>query len=98
LLFLPGRDNRKGDSDASSGYLDIVRNGDRVVEQVGIYQLNGEGIGVTTATRPRYRGWSSGREITGNRKVDGKDQREEEENDTGGRLGRTIQMERRHVT
>ena len=82
IIFLPGRDSRKSNTDASSGFLDIVRNGDRVVEQVGIYQLHGEDIGVTIATRPRNRAWPCGREITGNREVDGKGQREEEDNNT----------------
>ena len=50
------------------------------MELVGVYQLHGEGTGVGTATRPRNRRCSSRRDITGKRKVDGKDQREEENN------------------
>jgi len=48
-VFLPGRDNGKSNTDDSSGFLDIVRNGDRVMEQVGIYQLHGEDIRVGIA-------------------------------------------------
>jgi hypothetical protein len=82
-IVLPSLDNRESNGNSSRGHWDVIRDGDRVMKECWVLELNGDGSRVPIVGRPGNRRGTPRREIVGCRESDSRNQRKEEENETG---------------